>query len=120
MGKYRGPVRNAVPKVVEEPKQDILEPEVEAKEEPVVEETEILADAIVDGVEMSLNIRKDPKVVANNQIAILHKGTKIIVVNPGKPILKDGIEWFKVRLLDHDPEDPTGNGYAMKKYIKVI
>lgn len=121
MGKYRGPNINRVaPKQAEEPKQDILESVEETKEEPVVEEKEDLADAIVDGVEMSLNIRKEPVVEANNQIAILQKGNKIIVVDPDKPILKDGIEWLKVRLVGHKKKDPTGNGYAMKKYIKVI
>ena len=98
----------------------VSNPTTEKKIEEPVEETENLADAVVDGVVMSLNIRKDPKVEANNQIAILGAGTKIIVVDPDKPILKDGIEWLKVRLSGKDKKDPTGNGYAMKKYIKVI
>lgn len=88
------------------------------EKKPVAEETEILADAIVDGVAMSLNIRKDPEVKPNNQIAVLAKGTKIIVVNPDKPVKKNNEEWYRVRLLEKDKKDR--NGYAMKKYIKVI
>lgn len=118
MGKNKGH------RIVDTPKEAVIKTEVPveetATEVEVPEETETTVDAIVDGVEMSLNIRKDPKVEANNQIAILAKGTKIIVVDPDKPILKDGIEWLKVRLVGHKEKDPTGNGYAMKKYIKVI
>ena len=87
-------------------------------EQPKIEE-DIFADAVVDGVEMSLNIRKDPE-IKDNKIAVLKKGTKLIVVNPDKPIKNKFGEWLKVRLLDKDEKDSTANGYAMKKYIKVI
>ena len=90
--------------------------ELTKESEETVEEVE----AIIDGVDMALNIRKNPEKKPNNQIAILGKGTKIIVVDPKKPVQNKDGEWFKVRLLDHDKKDPDGNGYAMKKYIKVI
>ena len=100
MGKFRPPV--------EEPK-----PQVEEVKEELV-------DAVVDNCEC-LNVRKDPEVKANNQIAILSKGTKIIVVSPKKTVKNKDGEWFKVRLERiTKPEDPDGNGYAMKQYIKVV
>ena len=55
-------------------------------EEPVVEEVE----AIVDGVDMSLNVRKEPKVEPNNQVGILGKGTKVIVMKPNEPVKSNG------------------------------
>lgn len=87
------------------------------KEEPIayaVEEK--LVDAIVDGVDVALNIRKNPEVKPNNQIAILGKGVKIVVVDPEKPIKNKDGEWFKIRIKDNEPNE----GYAMKKYIKII
>lgn len=96
----------------------IPQPVKEVKEEPiapaVVEEK--LVDAIVDGVDVALNIRKDPEVKPNNQIAILGKGVKIVVVDPEKPIKNKDGEWFKIRIKDNEPSE----GYAMKKYIKII
>lgn len=96
-------------------------PPVEETPKPLVEEVkEELVDAVVDNCEC-LNVRKDPEVKANNQIAILSKGTKIIVVDPKKLVKNKDGEWFKVRLEKiTKPEDPTGNGYAMKQYIKVV
>lgn len=91
---------------VEEPKQE------EKVEEPV--EDEVVA--VVDGVKMNLNIRSNPKVEPNNQIAVIGKGTKLIVMSPNKPIKKNGETWYKVRLKKDDPTI----GYAMKKYIKLI
>lgn len=100
MGKFRPPV--------EEPN-----PQVEEKIEETIE-------AVVDECEC-LNIRKDPELKPNNQIAILGKGTKIVVVDPKKPVKNKEGEWYKIRLVDADPkDDPTKNGYAMKKYIKII
>ena len=83
-------------------------------EEPTyqVEEPEQI-EGIVDGVDTALNIRKNPEVKSNNQIGVLGKGTKIIIVDPKKPVKNDGEEWYKV-ILNNTP------GYAMKKYIKVI
>ncbi len=84
---------------------------------------EELADAIIDGA-TCVNIRREPEVKPNNQIAILGKGTKIIVVNPKKTTKNKDGEWYKVRIVDDEslaPEvDPTKNGYAMKQYIKVV
>ena len=110
-------------------KKPSVEPEVVKEDIPevpevaeVVEEApkDILVDAVVDGVDTSLNIRKDPEVNANNQIAILGKGTKLQVVNPDDVITNNSGEWYKVRLDGGDDEDPTRNGYAMKKFIKLI
>ena len=104
------------------PVNEIKEPIIE---EPVVKEeveelAEKIVDAVIDGVDVALNIRKDPEVKSNNQIAILGKGVKIKVVDPDKPIKNKAGEWYKIRIVDADPKDPTGNGYAMKKYIKII
>ena len=84
-----------------------------------VDEPEIIeADAVVDGVKMNLNIRSNPKVEPNNQIAILGKGTKIIVMSPDKPVKGDGETWYKVRLKNG--KDDQTIGYAMKKYIRIL
>ena len=84
-----------------------------------VNEPEILeVDAVVDGVKMNLNIRSNPKVEPNNQIAILGKGTKLIVMSPDKPINKNGETWYKVRLKNS--KDDQTVGYAMKKYIRIL
>lgn len=96
----------------------ISQPIKEIKEEPIAPavEEEKLVDAIVDGVDVALNIRKNPEVKPNNQIAILGKGVKIVVVDPEKPIKNKDGEWFKIRIKDNEPNE----GYAMKKYIKII
>ena len=84
-----------------------------------VDEPEIIeADAVVDGVKMNLNIRSNPKVEPNNQIAILGKGTKLIVMSPDKPVKSDGEIWYKVRLKNG--KDDQTVGYAMKKYIRIL
>ena len=84
-----------------------------------VDEPEIIeADAVVDGVKMNLNIRSNPKVEPNNQIAILGKGTKLIVMSPDKPVKSDGEIWYKVRLKNG--KDDQTIGYAMKKYIRIL
>lgn len=88
-------------------------PEVSVNEPDIIE-----ADAVVDGVKMNLNIRSNPKVEPNNQIAILGKGTKLIVMSPDKPIKGDGETWYKVRLKNN--KDDQTIGYAMKKYIKIL
>lgn len=86
---------------------------------PVTEEVNItepeekLVDGIVDGVQRALNIRKKPKVEANNQIAILSKGTKLIIVDPDKPVKADDNFWYKVKVGEE-------RGYAMKKYIRIL
>ena len=93
----------------------------EVKKEPKKEEIkEELVDAVVDGTDY-LNIRREPEVKPNNQITILGRGTKIIVVDPKKTTKNKDAEWFKIRLKkDASPDDPTENGYAMKQYIKVV
>lgn len=104
--------------VISEPTPSAKQPVVEEKVPVVEPPKEVEANAIIDGVEMALNIRKDPEVKANNQIAILSKGTKIIVIDPDKPIKNKDGEWYKIRIFDktHKAED----GFAMKKYIKII
>ena len=102
------------------PVDEIKEPIQEEIKEEIQEPVENVVDAVIDGVDVALNIRKDPEVKTNNQIAILGKGVKIKVVDPDKPIKNKSGEWYKIRIVDADPKDPTGNGYAMKKYIKII
>ena len=100
----------------------VKQPQAPKKEEPViVEEKEELANGIVD-CDTYLNIRREPEVKPNNQIAILGKGTKIIVVDPKKEIKNKDGEWLKIRIVDKekDPKDPDNNGFAMKKFIKFI
>ena len=108
------PEKTEEPEIVEESLQE--EPVKEEIQEPV----ENVVDAVIDGVDVSLNIRKEPEVKPNNQIAILGKGVKIKVVDPEKPVKNAAGEWYKIRIVDADPKDPAGNGYAMKKYIKII
>ena len=107
---------------VEEVVNDVAEEETttEVIEEVKTEEAPVEVFGIVDGVDMALNIRKDPEIIPNNQIAILGKGTKIIVVDANKTVKNKDGEWYKIRIVDKDPKDLTGNGYAMKKYIKII
>lgn len=112
--------------------EEVIKPEVEEKAteiltkvDEVIEEkdVDVEAPAVIDGDDgMTLNIRRKPEIAPNNQIAILGKGTKIIVVNPDEVMTdKDGNQWYKVRTkVDADKDDPIYNGYAMKKYIKLI
>lgn len=100
------------PEVVEEPVQEEVVKEIQ---EPV----ENVVDAVIDGVDVSLNIRKEPEVKPNNQIAILGKGVKIKVVDPEKPVKNTAGEWYKIRIVDAQTKEES-NGFAMKKYIKII
>ena len=117
MGKKRPNSEAPIVKKIEEPMPDNLETEIVEKTEELVKEAAKEVEAIVDGVEMALNIRKEPEVKPNNQIAVLKKGTKIIVVDPEKPVKSKGDEWYRIKIVDKDK--PT-SGYAMKKYIKII
>lgn len=113
------PAPKEVKPVVEEVKEEIKEAPVISKEPEEEKDEEV--EAIIDGVQMSLNIRKNPEIKANNQIAVLSKGTKIIVINPKKVVNHDGREWYKVKLSKNAKnDDPDNVGYAMKKYIKVL
>lgn len=69
-------------------------------------------EAIVDGVNVMLNIRSTPERKDGNIITTVNKGVKIIVVDPDKA--KDK-EWYKIKVIDSKQE-----GYAMKKFIKII
>lgn len=106
----------------EEVKPEVKTVQEEVKEEPVVvEEKEELVEAEVDGVRSMLNIRMKPEVKDNNQIAMLGKGTRLFVVNPKEEHEGSGEKWYKVRLSkEADKNDPANNGYAMKKYIKLL
>lgn len=100
--------------VVKEEANKIVADELAQKaEEPVVEEVE----AIVDGVDMSLNVRKEPKVEPNNQVGILGKGTKVIVMKPNEPVKSNGEFWHKIKFGDKEDKQV---GYAMKKYIRIL
>ena len=112
--KYADFLKAEKPEVVEEVKEEPITTEEPAQEE-VVEEVEEGVDAVVDGVDSHLNVRKDPKVEPNNQVAIVSKGTKLIVMKPTneKPINNDGESWYKVKTNDQV-------GYAMKKYIRIL
>lgn len=68
-------------------------------------------NAIVDGVSSMLNIRSTPEKTEENVITTVKKDTKIIVVDPKKA---KG-DWYRIRVVDTKQE-----GYAMKKYIKII
>lgn len=109
-----------LPEVTQETVTESFIEDVEAvKDQLPVEEPKITieeVDAVVDGVKMNLNIRRAPKVEPNNQIAILGKGTKLIVMSPSKPVKGDGETWYKVKLKKDDSEV----GYAMKKYIRIL
>lgn len=92
-------------------------PITESKPEEVKEE---LVEAIIDGADC-VNIRREPEVIPNNQIAILGRGTKIVVVDPKKTEKNKDGEWYKIRIVDKaDSKDPDNNGFAMKKYIKIV
>ena len=75
-----------------------------------IEEPEII-DGVVDGVDNLLNVRSAPKVEEGNIVAQIKKETKLKVVDPKKA---KG-EWYRIVVTDRKTE-----GYAMKKYIKII
>lgn len=83
-------------------------PATQPKVEP--EQPEIV-NAIVDGVDWLLNVRSTPKVEEGNIVMQIKKGTRIEVVDPKKA---KG-EWYRIVITDRKTE-----GYAMKKYIKII
>lgn len=122
MGKNRDRVPNREPikpiePIVEETPLEAVEEE--PVKEVVEEPAETVVDAMVDGVDVALNIRKDPEVKANNQIAILGKGVKIKVVDPEKPVKNAAGEWYKIKIVDAQTKEES-NGFAMRKYIKII
>lgn len=112
MGKRRG--NREVPKTVEPIKEEVVAPVEEVIEEPKEEVTKEV-DAIVDGVDMYLNIRNKPEVKEETKIGMVKKGYKIVVVDPEKPIKGKDEVWVKVKF-----GNPPQEGYAMKKYIRVI
>lgn len=111
------PVTEEVGKELIEEAPVVNEPIEEPIAEEVVEEKEVTVDGVVDGVDMSLNIRKEAEVKPNNQIGILGKGAKLIIVDPEKPVKNNGEEWYKVRLKAGDGYQ---DGYAMKKFIRIL
>lgn len=107
---------NAVPESYPVTTDEIKEAAEEQTPHDVVDEP-IELEAIVDGVKSSLNVREEPKVAANNQVGILGKGEKILVIDPEKRTIKDknGVEWYRVRI-----GDGSILGYAMAKFIKIL
>lgn len=95
--------------------EDTTEKDLEVDNTVVAPKARIQAPAVVDGVKRSLNVRKKPEVVPNNQIGILDKGTEVIVIDPGKKIEKNGITWVKIEF-----GNPAQVGYAMEKYIRIL
>lgn len=110
--------------IAEEIKEEVAAEDTVKEEKPAEtkkEEKEIEVEAVIDGVNMSLNIRKEPKIKANNQIAILGKGTKVIVMSPDKEYKGDGESWLKIKLKKGvNDKDQDNVGYAMKKYIRIL
>lgn len=91
-------------------------PSFEPVEEPKAAPAKpVEVPAVVDGVKMNLNVRKKPEVAANNQVGILAKGTKIVVINPDKEYKGSDESWFKIKF-----GKPAQEGYAMKKYIRIL
>lgn len=94
-------------------KKKIIQESPPVLEEPAIEEPkEILAE--VCNVDKYLNVRSAPKVEVGNIVAILEKGTKIIVTDK-KPSASKDSEWYKIKVVNQDTE-----GYSMKKYIKIL
>lgn len=95
-------------------------PVEEVKEETKVifedpNEVEPLLPAEVCNVDVSLNIRVEPKVEPNNQVGILSKGSKLFVMDNAEVVESDGTQWYKVKF-----GDPLTGGYAMMKYVKLV
>lgn len=86
------------------PKPISLQPKVEREEPEIV-------NGVVDEVDNLLNVRSTPRLEEGNIMMQIKKGTKIQVVDPKKA---KG-EWYRIVVTDRKTE-----GYAMKKYIKII
>lgn len=97
-----------------------LEKDIVETTDKLIKEEPVEVEAIVTGVDIALNIRSKPEVKEDNKIAVLKKGTKIIVVDPKKTVKSKDGEWYRIRIVDKDTKDPSSSGYAMKKYIKII
>ena len=81
-----------------------------APKEPIVNKEEPKEyDGIVEGVEMYLNIRENPDLSASI-ITMIKNGAKLKVVDKN-----EGSDFYKVK-----SENPAFNGYAMKKYVKLV
>lgn len=89
------------PVVKEEPK------EVEAPKEPEIVEAE------VSGVTDLLNVRSTPEKKDGNIVTQIKNGVKIQVVDPKKA--KN--DWYKIIVTDKEKKT---DGFAMKKYIRII
>lgn len=86
------------------PKPISPQPKVEREEPEIV-------NGVVDEVDNLLNVRSTPRLEEGNIMMQIKKGTKIQVVDPKKA---KG-EWYRIVVTDRKTE-----GYAMKKYIKII
>lgn len=114
----RTPIKMEQPQTEEAVSEVKVEKPIVEEEPAPVEEKIVEVEAVVDGVNSCLNIRREPEVKPNNQIAILGKGTKIVVIDPEKPVKNKDTEWFKVKIKNDNKGEERG--YAMKKYIKII
>ena len=114
MGKqYNRPNRSYqkpdVTDVVEEPKigDKVVVEEVKAVTVGTIKEIK----GKVDGVDSFLNVRRDPKVAANNIVALLEKGKEVLIVDESHS------DFYEIKVED---ANPVIHGYAMKKYIKKL
>ena len=98
--------------VIQEPV--VAEEVVEVAAEPVVEiEEPEIVDAEVSGVTDLLNVRATPEKRDGNVVTQIKNGLKIKVVDPKKSTN----DWYKIIVTDKDKKT---DGYAMKKYIKIV
>ena len=82
----------------------------QVEEKTIVAEEPKEVDAIVDGVTTMLNVRSTPEKKEGNVVTTIENGTEVKVREPRKPG-----EWYKIIVSDSKKE-----GYAMKKYIKIV
>ena len=72
-------------------------------------------EGIVEDVDGYLNVRKTPKIEDTNVLEKVNKGTKVMVMSPDKPVSNVDGQWYKLRF-----GNPPKEGYALKKYIRLI
>lgn len=123
MGKHKrfvgAPADEILKPIIEEDSAKLLEKSLE--KEPILDSTIEIddeeVDGVVDGVSSHLNVRETPEVKADNVLTIIKKGTSVKVVTPKKTFEGSGEKWHKIRVFN---VEPPVNGYAMKKYIRIL
>ncbi len=109
MGKNRNKsFQRPMPQPVETETEEVKAPEVVEKE---------IVDGVVSTVNELLNVRETPEVKPDNIKATIKKGLRIKVIEPKKEITKCGESWYRIKIVDSNPEV---NGYVMKKFIKIV